>query len=225
MIAAPRADTPPHRRAGDWYGPALLAASLLVHVVAFALLLRTPHAVAAPETPAEIPVEVVQQVPAEKPKPASATPSTDRSEAAAPHPTKAAAAPPKARRPATPDPSGHEVAERMQRLLGPMPAAVMPAVTSADNPFDDGLSYRQMVLSKVARQRREDRHNGVPGHVVVAFTIGDAGDVASCAVREKSVDPALDAEAVAMVYRGAPYPVPPPGAGRAFTFGLAFRPT
>ena len=113
----------------------------------------------------------------------------------------------------------------MERLIGPMQAMAMPSLTTGDNPLDVSVSYRQLVLSQVARQKRDDRHTGIAGHAVIAFAIGEHGEVASCEVWEKSVDPNLDAEAVAMVYRGAPYPPPPPGAQRKFSFGLAFHPS
>lgn len=251
MTPPPGPAVPPRPQQKDWYAPALLAASLLAHGAALALLLRAPHAAAA-KPPAEISVEVVQQMPAEKaaapppkaprsaeaPKPAAATPARSEKQAAkpatpkpaTPRPPKAAAAPKAVASKESPSnraepPAAQNVADRMAALLGPMPAAVMPTTAGADNPFDDSLSYKQMVLSKVARQRREDRHNGIPGHVVVAFAIGDSGEVVSCAVREKSADPALDDEAMAMVRRGEPYPAPPPGAPREFSFGLAFRPS
>lgn len=229
MIDRPAAPQRPPRR--DWFAPAVVAGSLALHLGIVALLLWAPRAEAARE-PTEIPVEVVQLPPTkpEKPQPPlprpappqraeakSSAPKTPAPKPPEAKPHKTAANPEKPRRPTT--------AQRMEQLIGPMPAMAMPSLASGDNPLDDPISYRQLVLSRVAKQKREDRHDGIPGHAVIAFAIGDHGEVVKCEVREKSVDPNLDAEAVAMVYRGAPYPAPPPGAERSFSFGLAFHTT
>ena len=113
----------------------------------------------------------------------------------------------------------------MQQLIGPMPGLVLPAMASDEgSALDDTASYRQIVLSRVARQKREGRHQGIPGeHAVIAFAIGDGGEVLNTKVVEPSGDPSFDGEAVSMVQRGAPYPPPPPGAAREFSFGLTFQ--
>jgi len=108
----------------------------------------------------------------------------------------------------------------MERLLGPMPAIAMPGAA------DDGtemVSYHQLVLSKVAKAKKEGRYSGIPGTATVSFSLGDGGEVVRCDVIIKSVDPALDAETVAMVHRGAPYPPPPPGAQRDYVITLRFQ--
>ena len=234
MIERPAAPQRPPRR--DWFAPAVIAGSVVLHAGLVAPLIWTPRAEAA-RPPAEIPVEVVQLPPEpDKPKPATPPPAPKAPEPKPAAPETAPPTPPAPKPPAPKPPSSPEarapdpakapeksVAQRMEQLIGPMPATVMPALTSGDNPLDDTISYQQLVLSRVARQKREDRHNGIPSHAVVAFTIGDKGEVVTCEVREKSLDPNLDAEAVAMVYRGAPYPPPPPGAPRGFSFGLAFH--
>ena len=232
MIDRPAAPQRPPRR--DWFAPAVVAGSLVLHAGLVAPLIWAPRAEAA-RPPAEIPIEVVQ-LPPEPAKPPEAAKPPETAKPPAPKPPaprtpapkpQARKAPEKARaaEPAkVPEkPPEKSVAQRMEQLIGPMPAMVMPALTSGDNPLDDTISYRQLILSRVARQKREDRHNGIPSHAVVAFTIGDKGEVVTCDVREKSLDPQLDAEAVAMVYRGAPYPPPPSGAPRGFAFGLAFH--
>ena len=216
----PAAPSRPARR--DWFAPALIAGSLLLHVGIVAPLLFAPEAEAA-RGPSEIPVEVVQLPPEpDHAKPVAPKPVAPKPLAPKPVTPQPPAPRPQAQKPPE-RPRPPSTAERMERLIGPMPAMAMPALAGGDNPFDDPVSYRQLVLSKVARQKREERHDGIPGHAVIAFAVGDRGEVVSCEVREKSADPSLDAEAVAMVYRGAPYPPPPPGAHRDFTFGLAFH--
>ncbi len=244
MIDRPVAPQRPPRR--DWFAPAVIAGSVVLHAGLVAPLIWAPRAEAA-RAPAEIPVEVVQlppepAKPPEAAKPPAKTPEPPRRQAQAkpPEPARPPAPKPPAPQPAAPKPQARKaldkarspepakapeksVAQRMEQLIGPMPATVMPALTSGDNPLDDTISYRQLVLSRVAKQKREDRHDGIPTHAVIAFTIGDKGEVVTCEVREKSLDPDLDAEGMAMVYRGAPYPPPPSGAPRGFSFGLAFH--
>ncbi len=233
MIDRPVAPQRPSRR--DWFAPAVVAGSLVLHAGLVAPLLWPPRAEAA-RPPVETPIEVVQMPPEpDKPKPPA-----PKAKPPVPPPPRQAQAKPPAPKPPAPKPQAAKppekeraarpakapeknVAQRMEQLLGPMPAMAMPALGSGDNVSDDVISYRQLILSRVAKQKREERHNGIPGHAVIAFTVGDGGEVVTCEVKEKSVDPALDAEAVAMVYRGAPYPAPPPGAERHFTFGLAFH--
>ena len=247
MIERPAAPQRPPRR--DWFAPAILAGSLVLHACLVAPLIWTPRAHAA-RPPIETPIEVVQLPPEpDKPKPAApqakpsepprrqaqSKPVTPKPPAPKPPAPKPPAPKPSASKPPAPKPPEKQgaakaeqtpdrnVAQRMAQLLGPMPAMAMPALTSGDNPLDDSISYQQLVLSRVARQKRDDEHNGVPTHAVIAFAVGDRGEVVTCEVREKSLDPTLDAEAVAMVYRAAPYPPPPPGAPRQFSFGLAFH--
>lgn len=228
MIDRPAAPQRPPRR--DWFAPAVVAGSLVLHACLVAPLIWTPHAQAA-RPPVETPIEVVQLPPEpDKPKPAAPQakppqqtkpPEPPRRQAQTKPP---APKPPEKERADKPEKTPEKsVAERMAQLLGPMPAMAMPALGSGDNPLDDTVSYQQLILSRVAKQKREDQHDGVPTHAVITFAIGDQGEVVTCEVREKSLDPTLDAEAVAMVYRGAPYPLPPPGAPRKFSFGLAFH--
>lgn len=269
MIERPAAPQRPPRR--EWFAPAVVAGSLLIHAAIVAPLVWAPRAEAA-RPPAEIPVEVVQLPPEpEKPKPPQAKPPARQAKplAAQAKPPAAPAKPPAAPakpapqakppapqakapeakppepKPSVPKPSEPKhspsksaekdhaakpakapeksVTQRMAQLIGPMPAMAMPALASGDNPLDDTISYQQLILSRVAKQKRDDRHDGIPGHAVITFAVGDNGEVVTCEVREKSGDPNLDAEGKAMVYRGAPYPPPPPGAPRQFSFGLAFH--
>lgn len=244
MIDRPAAPQRAPRR--DWFAPAIVAGSVMLHAGIVAPLIWAPRAEAA-KPPVEITVEVVQ-VPAEpakpppeaRPKPAEArakppSPRQQQVQAKPPAPKTASKTAPEtasetAHKPAEKDHAAKpakaprtSVAQRMEQLIGPMQAMVMPSLASGDNPFDDPVSYRQLVLSRVAKQKREDRHDGIPAHSVIAFALGDQGEVVRCEVKEKSIDPGLDTEAMAMVYRGAPYPPPPPGAMREFTFGLGFH--
>ncbi len=197
--------------------PAVLALSALAHL-GLLLPLLLPRSRQEPTPPAETSVEVVQLPAPSAPKPPpqdskpqrESKPQPER-EQAKPRDTKRDTA---AKRP----PAQSAVAERMRDLLGSMPAIVLPDA-SADG---EAASFKAQVLSKVGKAKKEGRHNGIPGIATVAFTLDDRGELASCEILRKSVDPALDAEALAMVRRGVPYPVPPPEADRHFVISLRF---
>lgn len=117
-------------------------------------------------------------------------------------------------------PSSESVEQRMERLIGPMAAIPLPA-TAADG--TESATYKQIVLSQVAKAKKVGRYQGVPGATSVAFTVADDGTLAHCEIVGHSADPSLDAEALAMVRRAAPFPAPPPGARRDFVIGLRFQ--
>lgn len=116
--------------------------------------------------------------------------------------------------------------ERMRTLLGEPPlglgAAALPGESEAGT---EAASYKQLVLSRVAKAKKEGRYRGIPGYATVAFLIDDKGSVATSKIERESGDPSLDKEAIDMISRGAPYPPPPPGAQRSFVLTLQFRPT
>ncbi len=224
--------------------PLLAALSLVVHVSAI-LLLLTYRREQATLPPVEIPVEVVQlpkeapprealtkEAPTErrapKPAPAADRAKTEQRKSRAdkqPPPRPAHNAPPKpvSPRPAPPPASlsPQKTAERFERLLGPMPAVALPGASDVGT---EEVSYKELVLSQVAKAKKEGRYSGIPGVASVRFSLDDHGEIVRCEVVSKSVDPALDTEAMAMVRRGAPYPAPPPGAAREFVIGLRFAP-
>ena len=212
--------------------PGVLTLSALAHAGLILLVLVRGHGDVAPPPPREIPVELVQ-LPAKEPPKAAAQPQARSPQAKPPQAKppslkaehaarteehKAVPKPPKSH-PPKPD-QNDSVSERMEQLLGPMPAIALPSESDTGT---DTASYKQLVLSQVAKAKKEGRSTGIPGVASVSFTIGEHGEVVRCEVIHKSVDPKLDAEAVAMVRRGAPYPPPPPGASRDFNIGLRFK--
>ncbi len=62
------------------------------------------------------------------------------------------------------------------------------------------------------------------GYAVVSLVIDSAGNLGGVSVIRSAGDRELDAEAIAMVRRAAPFPPPPPGSVLSFTplieFGL-----
>lgn len=115
-------------------------------------------------------------------------------------------------------------AERMRQLLGPIPpgmdAIALPG-TSAEGSIQ--ASYAQLVLSQVAKAKKEGKFHGTPGAASVSFVVGDNGELTSVQIVRPSGDASLDEEAVAMVRRAAPFPVPPPGGRRDYTVTLRFK--
>ena len=225
----------------------IAAVSLAAHL-AFIVPMLTPRH--EPDAPREIPVEVVQMPPppppaaASRPKEPPPKPAAPQQKTPPEHkqaeqkqaeqkkpdapkaPAKAEpskAAPSKAAQskaaPSKDAAAQRAVAERMERLIGAMPAIALPGEAETGT---EAVSYKQLVLSKVAKAKPEGRSHGIPGAASVSFTLGDAGDVVRCEIVHKSDDPNLDAEAIAMVRRGAPYPPPPPDADREFVITLRF---
>ncbi len=109
--------------------------------------------------------------------------------------------------------------------LGPLPdsfrAVALP--TSADG-ADEAVSYGQIVFSQLAKAKGIGGREGRPGSAGVRFAINDAGHLVSVAVVAPSGDPSLDAEALAIVRRAAPFPPPPAGAQRVFAANVNFTP-
>ncbi len=224
----------PAKRPKDRVLPILIVGSLIVHALVFLPSLLS-HQGSEAGGSQEIPVEVVQEAPSppppppratppkpEAPKPQAPKPDPPRPEPPRPEPPKPQPPKPEPPKPAKQpaDPSRENVAERMKDLLGGMPAIALPG---EDPSGTENVSYEQLVLSQLRKVKDEGRHPGVPGAASVTFVLDDAGGVARVSVVHPSGNPTLDKEAVAMVYRGAPYPAPPPGARRDYTFTLLFR--
>ena len=194
---------PPER---DRLPPLVIAVSLILHA-AVLLPLRGEHA-APPRR--EISVELVQLPPKREPKPPA--PRARAQPPRRPSPRSVAQKPP------APKPT-ESVADRLKNLLGPMPAFALPATTETGA---EPVSYAQLVLSQVAKAKKQGRYRGVPGKAGVAFRLGDKGEIVMVDLVRPSGDPSLDEEAVAMIKRGAPYPPPPPGGQRDYAITLRF---
>ncbi|MEM6912359.1 MAG: energy transducer TonB, partial [Pseudomonadota bacterium] len=70
-------------------------------------------------------------------------------------------------------------------------------------------------LSRVRRPRASS-----PGSAVVTFTIGLDGQLEAIDVTESSGSRRFDRDAIKVVERGEPFPVPPPGVNRTFTIEI-----
>lgn len=89
----------------------------------------------------------------------------------------------------------------------------------------DVAAFRAAVASRVAAQKRYPagaRERGDVGRPVVAFAVTQGGGLGGVSLSRSSGHRDLDAEALAMVRRAAPFPPPPVGAPRAFSIGVSF---
>lgn len=77
-------------------------------------------------------------------------------------------------------------------------------------------SYPGLVMKKLSRTRR-DRVSG-RGAALVAFTISASGGISDARIVHSSGSPVVDRAGLSLVRRAAPFPAPPKGAKRSFTF-------
>lgn len=104
-------------------------------------------------------------------------------------------------------------------------AATAQARPSASAQGDGGAaasaSYGRAVLTQISRTRKA--RAPTRGRTVVAFSIADGGALASVKVLHSSGSPALDQVAMDHIRRAAPFPEPPAGAQRQFSFEFVGR--
>ncbi len=82
-------------------------------------------------------------------------------------------------------------------------------------------SYPGEVMRAISRQRRPSVNSR--GSATISFQIASNGGLAGLGVARSSGSQALDAAAVELVRRAAPFPPPPAGARRSFTIGIQGR--
>ncbi|WP_018262315.1 TonB family protein [Methylobacterium sp. WSM2598] len=85
-------------------------------------------------------------------------------------------------------------------------------------------SWQAEVRAKIVRAKRFPAEaRGQTGVAVVSVTFGPGGSASGVRLVASSGSAALDAEAVAVMYRAAPYPPPPGGRTTTLTVPLNFR--
>lgn len=82
-------------------------------------------------------------------------------------------------------------------------------------------TYGRAVLTQINRTRKQRAPSR--GRTVVAFSIAQSGGLASVQVVQSSGSPALDQVALDHIRRAAPFPPPPSGAQRQFSFEFVGR--
>jgi TonB family protein len=97
----------------------------------------------------------------------------------------------------------------------PSPNNAAPPMTSPNENAAAGLAdWRGQMLDRITRSMAFPvRAQCREGLVRISFLIDRAGNLIASGIAESSNVPAFDAEALAMVKRGHPYPPPPQGVG------------
>jgi len=106
-------------------------------------------------------------------------------------------------------------------------ASAAPGTAAAAASAAASAAYQGAVLAAIAAHKHYPDAalaRGPRGVAVVAFTIGDGGQVTSAQLARSAGDSALDADAVATVRRTSPFPRPPTGAPRKFAASLNYIP-
>ena len=95
------------------------------------------------------------------------------------------------------------------------------ATSQGDGGAAANAGYGRKVLAQINRTRKARAPSR--GRAVVAFAISEAGTLASVKVLQSSGSPDLDQVALDHIRRAAPFPKPPAGAQRQFSFEFVGR--
>lgn len=120
-------------------------------------------------------------------------------------------------------------AEQAQAPRRHLARAAEPAASRAEAPARSSGAeigaFRSAVAARVAAMKRYPagaRGRGETGRPVVAFSVAASGGLGGVSLARSSGHTELDAEALSMVRRAAPFPRPPAGAPRSFSIGVTF---
>lgn len=194
-------------------------------------------AVAAPPPDTARPVPLVQALPAVKTSQMAALSPVTPPETLTPAPETASAAPDQSLRPhPRPDRPAPQVATQQQGnadrnatrgtatgqdTATTATAPARQATAQGDGGAATSASYGRAVLTQISRTRKARAPSR--GRTLVAFSISDAGALASVQVLQSSGSPDLDRVALDHIRRAAPFPKPPAGARRQFSFEFVGR--
>jgi protein TonB len=131
-------------------------------------------------------------------------------------------------KPAAPVPARTASATDKLAAALPMDLSAMPLSfrnVLSGNGAQVSAAYKGLVYGRFNRdiaERAQRQH--LKGQVIVAFTIGDTGEITDLSVVQSSGIAALDALGLEMIRSAAPFPPPPPEAQRSFTPAFSFGP-
>lgn len=179
-----------------------------------------PDTAPEPELPQPAPTEpaVAKHAP---PKPAPIAPS----EFALPAETKAAPKPPVRAKP-TKKPAVEPAAKPAKKPKAAAPApsvaqAPAAAAKSGGGKPQSAAAYAKSVMKKVRSTKKPS--GAGRGAVLVGFTVGKDGGLATVKLLQGSGNPALDKMALDHIRRSAPFPAPPKGVASSFSFEFIGR--
>ncbi|WP_210530464.1 energy transducer TonB family protein, partial [Rubellimicrobium arenae] len=95
-------------------------------------------------------------------------------------------------------------------------AVAQGQATAAPGPSAAASNYPGQVMQRLSRTRRDRISSS--GTAVIAFSVSDSGTLASLGVAQSSGVAEVDQAGLALVQRAAPFPAPPAGAQRSFSF-------
>ena len=99
---------------------------------------------------------------------------------------------------------------RSQEAPAAAPAPVSPASPSRASPPQNVSQWQQALVAQLGRFKRYPAQaHGAEGVASLAFAIDRKGNLLSSRIATSSGSPILDAEAMALVKRAAPFPSPP----------------
>lgn len=110
--------------------------------------------------------------------------------------------------------------EPLPTFASPQTAMMAARPRPAADPTND--NYRAKVLGKVAANMLEPERPRPKALAIVGFRVDGQGNIERVWLARPSGHADLDAEAMEMVRRSAPFPVPPPGADHNFGAAIAF---
>ncbi len=173
----------------------------------------------APEHPPTPPQQMAQaEAMAPNPAPPDLAPALapETSRKPAPRPERSAPAPaPQGNAPQTATRGSQQNSDGQSANAAPTRAqAVAPGNAAASN-------YPGEVLRRIQRTRQA--RSPARGQVLVAFSLDDRGALASLTLARSSGHPGLDQTALDHIRRAAPFPPPPNGAQRQFSFEFVGR--
>jgi|GEM_PF-1554280 len=101
----------------------------------------------------------------------------------------------------------------------------IPAPLPTNDADAEPVSYKVVVFGQLERAKEYPetaRQRHATGHVIVSFSVDDSGQPQEISMIRSSGQDDLDTEALSMITRSAPFPVPPPGAQRQFAVDIGF---
>ncbi len=156
------------------------------------------------------------QEPAPKPAPEAEEKPREKANEKSTEKKKTAEAPKKAEKPVKKDAAKPKAREDSAGTAASAPSTETKAAASAGEGRKEAANYAASVMKKIRKTKKVKAP--ARGTVVAGFSIADSGALASVKVLRSSGSADLDQVALDHIRRSGPFPAPPPGADRRFSF-------